>query len=110
MLATTGIDRARTHFGYLRGRDETDLDALAHDVSNAIRAEAEASGVALRLEVAPDLAHVRLDHAHLRDALLNMVHEALHGLELGQVEARELVIHIALTPARQIELSVDLGR
>ena len=110
MLATTGIDRARTHFGYLRGRDETDLDALTHDLSDSIRAEAEASGVTLRLEVARDLTHIRLDHAHLQDTLLNMVHEALRGLELGQVEARELIIRIALTPARQIELSVALGR
>ena len=110
MLATTGIDRTRTHFGYLRGRDETDLDALTHDLSDSIRAEAEASGVTLRLEVARDLAHIRLDHAHLQDTLLNMVHEALRGLELGQVEARELIIRIALTPARQIELGVALGR
>jgi hypothetical protein len=39
MLAITGIDRARTHFGYFRGRDETDLDALTHDLSDGLGLE-----------------------------------------------------------------------
>jgi hypothetical protein len=125
-------DWVETHIEYLRGRDEwdyrrivgpagfsddqdawhdeMDLDALVHDLSDSVLAEAEACGVMFRLEVAQDLALVRLDSVALRNALLEMVHDAVHGLTLGQVEARELVARIELTPAQQIEICVGLRR
>lgn len=127
-----GAEWVETHIEYLRGhdewdyrrvvaqasfgddqdawRDEMDLDGLVRDLSGSVRAEAEACGVTFRLEVAQDLALVRLDSVALRDVLLEMVHDALHGLALGQVEARELVARIELTPAQQIEICVGLRR
>ena len=129
---TAGTDWVETHIEYLRGRDEwdyrrivaqagfgdeldawrdeMDLDALVYDLSDSVRAEAEACGVMFRLEVAQDLALARLDSVALRTALLEMVNDALHGLALGQVEARELVARIELTPAQQIEMCVGLRR
>jgi hypothetical protein len=91
-------------------RDETNLDALVLDLADSVRVEAEACGVTFRLEVAQDLALVRLNSVALRDVLLEMVHDALHGLALGQVEARELVARIELTPAHQIEIRIGLRR
>jgi hypothetical protein len=127
-----GTDWVETHIEYLRGRDEwdyrlivaqtsfsddqdawrdeMDLDALVHDLADPVRAEAEACGVMFRLEVAQDLALVRLDSVALRNALLEMVHDGLQGPALGQVEARELVARIELTPAQQIEICVGLRR
>ncbi len=90
--------------------DETDLDALLQDLAEPVRAEAADCGVHLRLELAQELAHIRLDRVELRNVLLEMVHEALLGLALGQVEARELVARIGLTSARQIEICVNLLR
>jgi hypothetical protein len=87
-----------------------DVDALAGELSELARAEAQDSGVTFRLEVSQDLAHIRLDRAQLRHTLLERVHDALHGLALGQVEARELVARIELNSAREIEVCVDLRR
>ena len=87
-----------------------DVDALANELSESVRAEAQDSGVTFRLEVSQDLAHIRLDRTQLRHALLERVHDALHGLALGQVEARELVARIELNSAREIEVCVALRR
>jgi hypothetical protein len=87
-----------------------DVDALADELSESVRTDAQDSGVSFRLEVSQDLAHIRLDRAQLRHAVLESVHDALHGLALGQVEARELVARIELNCAHQIEVCVDLVR
>jgi hypothetical protein len=87
-----------------------DVDALADELSESARAEAQDSGVTFRLEVSQDIAHIRLDRAQLRRAVLERVHDALHGLALGQVEARELVARIELNSAHEIEVCVDLRR
>ena len=87
-----------------------DVDALADELKESARAEAQDSGVSFRLEVSQDLAHIRLDRAQLRHAVLERVHDALHGLALGQVEARELVARIELNGAHEIEVCVDLRR
>jgi C4-dicarboxylate-specific signal transduction histidine kinase len=91
-------------------RDDLDLDALIQELTDSVKPEAEGSGVACRVEVARDLAHVTPDRVQLRNVLLEMVHEALHGLALGQLEARELVARIALTAEQEIEICVGLRR
>jgi hypothetical protein len=90
--------------------DENDLDALIHELSDSVRHEAKACGVTFRLEVVQDLAQIRFDHAQMGNVLVEMVHDALRGLALGQVEARELVARITLTPSQEIAISVDLRR
>ncbi|MDB6014976.1 MAG: hypothetical protein JWL65_7226 [Gammaproteobacteria bacterium] len=87
-----------------------DVDTLANELSESARADAQDSGVTFRLEVSQDLAHIRLDRAQLRHAVLERVHDALHGLAFGQVEARELVARIELNSAHEIEVCVDLRR
>jgi hypothetical protein len=91
-------------------REDLDLDALTRELTDSVKPEAEGSGVACRVEVARDLAHITLDRAQLRNVLLEMVHDAVHGLALGQVEARELVARIALTAEQEIEICVALRR
>jgi hypothetical protein len=90
--------------------DENDLDALIHELSHSVRDEAKACGVTFHLEVAQDLAQIGFDRAQIRNVLFEMVHDALRGLALGQVEARELVARITLMPSQEIEISVDLRR
>jgi hypothetical protein len=46
----------------------------------------------------------------MENAVIEMVHDALRGLALGQVEARELVARVMLTPAREVEVRVELRR
>jgi hypothetical protein len=92
-----------------RGRhEEFDLDPTIDELSESLRYESEAFGVMFRFEVAQDLAQVRFDRGQTGNALIEIVHDALHGLALGQVEVRELVARIMLTPAGEIEVCVEL--
>ena len=88
--------------------EEFDLDPSIDELSESLRYESEAFGVMFRFEVAQDLAQVRFDRGQTGNALIEMVHDALHGLALGQVEARELVARILLTLAGEIEVCVKL--
>jgi hypothetical protein len=90
--------------------EEIDLDALIHELSDSLLYASEACGVTFRLEVAQDLAQIRFNRGQMGSALVEMVHDALRGLALGQVEARELVARIMLTPAREVEVCVELRR
>ena len=90
--------------------NESDLDALTHELSDSVGDEAKACGVAFRLEVTQDLAQIRFDRMQLRNVLVEMVDDALRGLALGQVEAHELVARITLMPTQEIAISVDLRR
>jgi len=89
---------------------EIGLAALIHELSDSLRYESEACGVTFCLEVAQDLAQIRFDHGQIGNALVEMVHDALRGVALGQVEARELVARITLMPSQEIAISVDLRR
>lgn len=89
---------------------ESDLDALIGELSDSVRHEATACGVTYRLEVARNLAQIHFDRVQLRNALIEIIHDALRGLALGQVEARELVARITLMPTREIEITVNLRR
>jgi hypothetical protein len=90
--------------------EEIDLDAPIDELSDSLKYESEACGVTFRLEVAQDLAQIRFDRGQMGHALIEMVHDALRGLALGQVEARELLARITLIPGQEIAISVDLRR
>jgi hypothetical protein len=103
------IASARFHEPKLRGGG-LGVDALADELSESVRADVQDSGMTFRLEVNQDVAHIRLDRGQFRRAVLDRVHDALHGLALGQVEARELVARIELDSAHEIKVCVDLRR
>jgi hypothetical protein len=88
--------------------EDFDLDPSIDELSESLRYESEAFGVMFRFEVAQDLAQVRFDRGQTGNDLIEMVHDALHGLALGQVEVRELVARIMLTLAGEIEVCVEL--
>jgi hypothetical protein len=103
------LARSRSHEAKMLGGG-LGVDALADELSESVRADVQDSGVTFRLEVSQDVAHIRLDRLQLRHAVLERVHDALHGLALGQVEARELVARIELNSAHEVEVCVDLCR
>jgi hypothetical protein len=90
--------------------EEIDFDAPIDELSDSLKYESEACGVTFRLELAQDLAQIRFDRGQMGNALIEMVHDALRGLALGQVEARELVARITLMPSQEIAICVDLRR
>ena len=64
-------------------REPTDLGVLDAEVIAAFRAQAEASGVSLRLEVPEDIPLVEIDPLRLREILVNLVANALRHTSHG---------------------------
>ncbi len=56
---------------------------LLHDLAEFIRREMDASGVELRLDVAPNLPRVAMDEPQLRQALLNLLRNAREAMPDG---------------------------
>lgn len=55
-----------------------DLGALAGEAIAAFRAQADASGIVLQVDAAPDVPAVRVDPARMREVLSNLIVNALH--------------------------------
>jgi len=66
-------------------REPTDLTALAEEALAPFRAPAEAAGVALRLDIAPDLPMADVDPVRVREIFTNLLSNALRHLPRGGV-------------------------
>jgi hypothetical protein len=90
--------------------DDGEIARRMESLSAPVRAHAQECGVGFHLELSPDLKHFRFDAAPLQQALLDMADEALRGIALGRIEAREILACIGVTPEREIEVCLDLQR
>jgi signal transduction histidine kinase/ligand-binding sensor domain-containing protein/CheY-like chemotaxis protein len=86
-LVNDTLDLARIEAGRLRLEDETfELAALATDVGQLLRPNAEAKGLEFTVQLAPGLPpRVRGDEARLRQILLNLGGNAIKFTERGRV-------------------------
>lgn len=91
-LVNDTLDLARIEAGRLRLEDEAfELAALATDVGQLLRPNAEAKGLEFAVRLAPGLPpRVRGDEARLRQILLNLGGNAIKFTERGRVT---LVLH-----------------
>ena len=58
-------------------RKPTNIDALIREAVASFRAQADAAGIALNVEVAPDLPTLEVDPARIREVLVNLIANAL---------------------------------
>ncbi len=82
--------------GWLQKRGAIDIGALLAQLLEAVAAPARARGVNLRLQAAPALGHVEGDAFLLRQALLNLLENAL----AFSPEGGEVVLGAALEDGR----------
>ncbi len=73
--------------------EETDIAALVQDVINTAHNLVEARGLALHVDIAPDLPHLWVDPTRIRQVLFNLLNNAARFTEQGsvtvQVHARD---------------------
>ncbi len=81
---------ALTESGTLKlEREPTDLGVLANEVAASFRAAAQAAGVQLTVEVAPDLPLIELDPARIHQVLTNLIANALrYTASGGQIQVQ----------------------
>jgi signal transduction histidine kinase len=60
-----------------------DVGAIAREAADFVRRELEQHGIALELDIAPDLPSVRADEGQIRQALLNLVRNAREAMPKG---------------------------
>jgi PAS domain S-box-containing protein len=83
------IDFSKIEAGRLElAFEPVDVAALVGGVVRLLRAQAEAKGLALATEVDPQVGWVRADPVRLRQALFNLVGNAVKFTETGHVKVR----------------------
>ncbi|WP_377355081.1 ATP-binding protein [Phenylobacterium terrae] len=65
---------------------------IAQSVASLIRPQAEAKGLALRTQIAPDIGWLSVDAVRLRQCLFNLLGNAVKFTEAGHVELRMSVV------------------
>src|SRR5262249_23643552 len=82
------------------------VNTVIEELTELIHADASAHGVEYRRELAPDLPTIVLDRSQIQQVVMNLVHNALEALALGQLDTREVVVRTRPTPTRDVEISV----
>ncbi|MBI2939998.1 MAG: response regulator [Chloroflexi bacterium] len=69
-------------------KDVTDIPAIVHEAVATARPLLDRKGLAIRVEIAPDLPLLYLDRLRIRQVLLNLLNNASRFTERGQVAIR----------------------
>ncbi len=83
-------------------REPTDLSELAREVIASFQGQAQANGIALSVDAAPDLPVVEVDPARIRQVLTNLVANALRYTSAGgsirvQCERQDKIITVKVS-------------
>ncbi|WP_321504451.1 ATP-binding protein [uncultured Methanoregula sp.] len=80
------LDLSKIEAGQLRiAHDPSDIRPVLDKVARTVRPLAEARGLALELEVAPDVGIVRADSRRVEQVLLNLLSNAIKFTEKGHI-------------------------
>jgi len=64
-------------------KEPSDLVLLIHDAANSLASEAEAQGVALRIDESEELPLLTIDPLRMREVLINLLANAIHHTPAG---------------------------
>jgi two-component system sensor kinase FixL len=87
-------------------RAPTDVNKVVEELTELIQADAKAHGVEYRRHLASDLPHVIVDRSQIQQVVMNLVHNALEALALGQLDTKEVVVTTNATSQGDVEISV----
>jgi two-component system, LuxR family, sensor kinase FixL len=83
-----------------------DINSVIAELTDLIEPDAKAHGIGYRLELASGLPPVSVDRAQIQQVLLNLVRNALESIDLGQVDAGEIVVRTGRTDGGYVEVAV----
>ncbi len=68
--------------------EETDLYTLMQDSINTVRSLVESRGLALQVDISPDLPRIKIDPKRVRQVLFNLLSNAVRFTEQGSITVR----------------------
>jgi C4-dicarboxylate-specific signal transduction histidine kinase len=84
-----------------------DINSVIAELTDLIEPDAKAHGITYRLELAPNLPKLSLDRGQIQQVLLSLVRNALESIDLGQVDAGEIVVRTSRTDDGDVEISIS---
>ncbi|HEY2399296.1 MAG TPA: PAS domain S-box protein [Steroidobacteraceae bacterium] len=87
-------------------RAPADVNSLINELTGLIEADAKAHGVNYRRDLASSLPQVVLDRSQIQQVVMNLVHNSMDALALGQIDAAELIIRTRRTDSDDVEIAV----
>jgi len=88
-------------------RAPSDVNTVIEELTELVQADAKAHGVEYRRDLAAKLPMIILDRAQIQQVVMNLVHNALEALALGQLDTKEVVVRTRLTRTGDVEISVS---
>jgi len=91
-------------------RRRTDLDALIEELGDFFHAQADSHGVRVRLEPSGGALSAHIDPDHIKQALLNLMLNAVAAMDSPEIGQRELILRAEPAPGEQARIHViDTG-
>ncbi len=87
-------------------RIPADVNTVIEELTELIQVDAKGHGADYRRSLAPNLPEVALDRSQIQQVVMNLVHNALEALALGQLDGREVIISTHATPTGDVEICV----
>ncbi|MDO9168295.1 MAG: PAS domain S-box protein [Methylobacter sp.] len=92
---------------HAKHRSTVDMNSLIHNTVDMCIAELKQSGIALTVELEPNLPSVYVDHIQIEQVLINLVRNSIDALKsLPARQPRQLSIHSHLVPNQGISVRV----
>jgi two-component system sensor kinase FixL len=87
-------------------RGPEDINAVVAELTDLIRSEANSQAVVYKVELAMDLPELAVHRGQIQQVVLNVVHNALEALALGEKGGREIVVRTRAAADGDVEISV----
>lgn len=88
-------------------RGPADINSVIAELTDLIEPDAKAHGIAYHLELASNLPKLAIDRGQIQQVLLNLVRNALESIDLGQIDAGEIVVRTRRTADGNVEICVS---
>jgi len=87
-------------------REASSVNALVSEVTELARSEAARHEVSYELDLGADLPPLNIDGGQIQQALLNLLWNAVHALNVSAADPKRVHIRTRVTPEQQIEIDV----
>jgi len=89
--------------------EEVDLNGVVADAVQVVAAKAHQLGIALRVELAPDLPPIEIDRIQIEQVIVNLILNGLEAMQTKQMAPRELSVQTARSENGTLDVAVRDG-